>query len=223
MAAVKKNVHYWAMENKALNKIVLAIPAIALLLLGAHALRQGDFGLTASFVILAGGLFVRQAWLRLTAICALLWGGYIWADATVQFISFRQAFDLPWQRLFLIMIGLVVFDGLALLALVSRFAREYYTHGVRQGVFRASIVVLVSIGLAVARAKVSFPILLADRFFPGWGWLEIAFLAVYAQWVGGMMLASRGHRRIRPRIWLLFSGVFLDSLFSALPGWIKCS
>jgi len=40
--------------------------------------------------------------------------------------------------------------------------------------------------LALARAKVAFPILLLDRFAPGWGWLEITALGLYAAWLTGL-------------------------------------
>ena len=86
-------------ETEKVKKLVLAIPILALLLLGAHALRQGDLGLTAAFAIMAGLMATRQAWVRMAAIAALIWGGYIWANATVDFIGFRLAVDLPWQRL----------------------------------------------------------------------------------------------------------------------------
>lgn len=218
MAGVKKNVHSRAMESSIVKKIFLAVIVLALSLLGAHALRQGDFGLTAAFGLMAGLVFTRQAWVRLAVVCALIWGGYIWADATVQFITFRQAFDLPWQRLMGIMAGIIVFDGLALLALLSGFAREYFNKDRQQAIYRAIIFVLVAVGLALARSKVSFPILLADRYFPGWGWLEIVGLACYGQWLGSLMLSPKGHRTIRPRIWGLFSAVFFLQLVLGLGG-----
>lgn len=204
-----------------MKKLVIAIPALALMLLGAHALRQGDNGLTAAFVLLTGLMFTRQAWVRLVAIAALMWGGYIWADATVNFISFRQAFGFPWQRLAVIMCGVVLFDLLALWVLVNQTCRDYFYKKMDQATPRAIIYVLAITGLAIARAKVPFPVLLADRYLPGWGWLEISLLGVYAQWIGGLMLAPKGHRAIRPRIWGLFSAVFFGQLALGLMGMEK--
>lgn len=201
-----------------MKKLVLTIPVLALLLLGAHSLRDGDFGLTASFVLLAGLFFTRQAWLRVAAIAALMWGGYIWADTTVGFINFRQAFDLPWKRLAVIMSGVIVFDALALWTLTGNACRDHFNKAREQALPRAAIFVLTIYGLAMASAKVSFPILLADRYFPGWGWLEITLLGVYAQWIGGLMLAPKGHRMVRPRIWGLFSAVFFGQLALGLLG-----
>jgi len=206
------------METRKVKKLVLAIPILALLLLGAHALRQGDFGQAAAFALMVGLVFTRQAWVRLVAIAALIWGGYIWADATVDFISFRQTFDLPWQRLAIIMTGVIVFDALALLVLVGNTAREFFCKNNEQAVPRAAIFILAVAGLALARFKVPFPVLLEDRYFPGWGWLEIAALGIYAQWIGGLMLSPKGHRKYRPRIWGFFSAIFFLQLILGLLG-----
>lgn len=201
-----------------MKRILLVIPTLALLLLGAHSLRQGDYGLTASFIFLIGLMLTRQAWVRLVAIAALMWGGYIWADTTVSFINFRMALDMPWKRLAAIMGGVILFDALALWVLVGRTCKEFFHKNREQAVPRAAMFVLVSLGLAMARSKVSFPILLADRFLPGWGWLEIMLLGLYAQWIGGLMLSPKGHRHYRPRIWGMFSAVFFGQLALGILG-----
>ncbi|WP_319466722.1 4Fe-4S binding protein [uncultured Pseudodesulfovibrio sp.] len=201
-----------------MKKTLLAIPVSALLLLAAHSLRQGDFGLTSTFVLLAGLMFTRQAWVRLVAISALVWGGYIWADVTVDFISFRQTLGMPWHRLAFIMGGVILFDALALAVLAGETCRRFFDRSREQALARAAIAIMTVFGLALARSKVSFAILLADRFFPGWGWFEIAMLAFYAQWIGGVMLSPKGHRVNRPRIWGLFSFVFFLQLTLGLLG-----
>ncbi|MDC0335541.1 4Fe-4S binding protein [Pseudodesulfovibrio sp.] len=218
MAPVKKKVQIQITERQKLKKYILAIPILALLLLGAHALRQSDYGQTAAFVLLVGLVFTRQAWVRLAAIAALILGGYIWADTTVDFVNFRQAFDLPWKRLAGIMAGVIAFDALALWVLISKTCREYFNKDMEQATPRAIIFVLAVFGLAMARFKVPFPVLLADRFFPGWGWFEIVLLGVYAQWIGGLMLSPKGHRVNRPRIWGMFSAVFFLQLVLGLLG-----
>lgn len=218
MVGVKKIVQSGSMENGTLKPYRLILPLVALLLLGAHALRQGDFGLTAFFAILAGLLFTRQAWVRLVAVAALLWGGYVWAQATVDFISFRQAFGLPWTRLAAIMAAVILLDGLALVSLFGRRIDALFDRGGEWAWPRAAIFVLTVFGLAMARAKVPFPVLLADRYLPGWGWLEIFGLAGYAQWIGSLVASPAGHRRTRPRIWGLFSALFFLQLGLGLSG-----
>ena len=201
-----------------MKKAMMIIPALALLLLGAHGLRQGDLGLAAAFVLLAGLFPARRAWVRPVAVAALLWGGWIWADGTVDFIRFRQAFGFPWTRLAAIMGAIVLFNALALWLLVSRAGREFFREQAGEAVPRAAVMILVCAGLAMATAKVPFPILLADRYLPGWGWLEIFLLGFYGQWLFGLMAAPGGHRALRPRIWGLFSAVFFLQLVLGLFG-----
>ena len=218
MGGVKKNVHSGAMENGRTKRYHLILPAAALLLLAAHALRQGDFGLTASFAAVAGLLFARRAWVRPVAVAALVWGGVIWARATVDFVSFRLALDLPWMRLAGIMALVILVDGLALASLLPPWMDGLFDRDGEWAWPRAAMFVLTASGLAMARSKVSFPILLADRYLPGWGWLEIFALAFYAQWIGSLMRTPKGHRTVRPRIWGLFSAVFFLQLALGLMG-----
>ncbi|WP_239057887.1 4Fe-4S binding protein [Pseudodesulfovibrio sp. JC047] len=186
--------------------------------LAAHLLRQGDFGLMTAFLALAGLMTTRQAWVRWGMVAALVWGGFIWADTTVHLVHFRQAFDLPWRRLAVIMTGLIVFNGFAVMALLSQRASSFFSVARDSSLGRTAIFVLTIMGLALARAKVPFPILLADRYLPGWGWAEIFALGLYAQWIGGRMMKPRGHRMVRPRIWALFSAVFFLQLALGLLG-----
>ncbi|MDD3313094.1 4Fe-4S binding protein [Pseudodesulfovibrio sp.] len=191
---------------------------LALLLAGAHALRGADHGLAAAFAFLACLVPTRRAWVRPVAAVALLWAAWAWADATVQFLRFRMALDLPWARLAAILAGVMAVNGLALLALGTDAARSFFRKDAAQGAAKAAVCLLTVFGLAMARAKVPFPVLLADRYFPGWGWAEIAILACYAQWVFGRMAEPEGHRAVRPRIWALFSAVFFLQLALGLSG-----
>jgi ferredoxin len=136
----------------------------------------------------------------------------------VDLIRFRQAFGLPWTRLALIMSAIVIFNVVALWVLVRHMGREFFQNRAEQAVPRATVMILVCIGLATARAKVPFPILLADRYLPGWGWLEIFLLGFYGQWVFGLMASPKGHRTHRPHIWGLFSAVFFLQLILGLSG-----
>lgn len=206
------------MENGTLKPYRLILPLAALLLLGAHALRQGDFGLTAFFAALAGLLFTRQGWVRLAAAVALLWGGLAWAQITVDLVAFRQSFGLPWMRLSLIMGGVILLDGLAMAVLLGHRLDLFFGRDREWAWPRAAIFILTVFTLALVRFKAPFPVLLADRYLPGWGWLEIFVLGFYAQWIGSLMAAPTGHRRVRPRIWGLFSAVFFLQLGLGLSG-----
>ncbi len=72
--------------------------------------------------------------------------------------------------------------------------------------------------LAVVQAKVARPMLLAERFLPGAGWIELALLAAYAGWLAGKMQDARASATWRRRVWLLFSVVFFGQLLLGLAG-----
>lgn len=75
--------------------------------------------------------------------------------------------------------------------------------------------------LAMIRAKSPFPILLADRFLPGSGWIEIAALGGYAAWLAHLLEKARQPRAwatIRRRAWLFFGLVFFAQLALGLAG-----
>ncbi len=60
--------------------------------------------------------------------------------------------------------------------------------------------------------------LLLERFFPGWGWIEIAVLSVYAAWLTPKMLDPERAPIWRPRFWRLFSLGFFVQLALGLWG-----
>jgi polyferredoxin len=61
--------------------------------------------------------------------------------------------------------------------------------------------------------------LLADRFFPGLGPLEIFVLALYAAMVCGRLLDPKTQALTRKFVWLLFSVIFFAQLILGLAGW----
>ncbi len=51
-------------------------------------------------------------------------------------------------------------------------------------------------------------ILLAERFFPGSGWIEIALLTIYAGWLSQVMIHTKNISNIRTKYWFFFSVIF---------------
>ncbi|HEY9069880.1 MAG TPA: 4Fe-4S binding protein [Candidatus Ozemobacteraceae bacterium] len=72
--------------------------------------------------------------------------------------------------------------------------------------------------LALSSWKARMPLLLADRFLPGAGILEILLLASYGTWIHGLLQDPRRSSVIRSRIWGLFSVVFFAQLALGLAG-----
>ena len=72
--------------------------------------------------------------------------------------------------------------------------------------------------LSVVQAVVRRPMLLAERFWPGAGWAEVALLAAYAGALTVAMLDAHRAPRWRRRLWALFSFVFFAQLVLGLVG-----
>ena len=85
-------------------------------------------------------------------------------------------------------------------------------------VARASTFVLTLALLSVVQLVVSRPMLLAERFVSGAGWIEAVFLAVYATWLLGKLVGVRTTALWRRRLWTFFSIVFFTQLAMGLLG-----
>jgi polyferredoxin len=77
---------------------------------------------------------------------------------------------------------------------------------------------LTALLLIPVQSKVERTMLVAERFVPGGGWIEIALLVLYASAVLHWMADPRRSARVRRRVWLLFSVVFFGQLTLGLLG-----
>lgn len=201
-----------------MTQLMLTLAVLGHLLLAAHALRRGDWSLCAALAALPLALLSRHGAARLVAAAVLLLGAAQWTSAGAEFVRLRMAFGEPWLRLALIMAAVCGASLAAGLWLLGERARAVFHKG-REGEWAQAAAFVLTVGLiAVARGKASVPVLLADRFVPGAGWLEVLGLGLYAMWLAGRMLEPREHKRLRPRIWALFSAVFFVQLALGLAG-----
>jgi len=199
--------------------MIRILPALlSLLLLAASALRRGEWGLTAALAALCLLAFTRRDWLRPVLMAALAWGVLVWFDTTRTLVHFRLMAGLPWLRLALIMGGVTALNLAALGLLNTDKARAWFRNVSDWAAPRAAAFVLTATLLAVTRAKTPFPVLLADRFLPGSGWLLILGLALYAVWAVGALHEPADAHRLRPRLWAAFSAVFFAQLALGLLG-----
>ncbi|MBS3778984.1 MAG: hypothetical protein KGY41_01170, partial [Desulfovermiculus sp.] len=72
--------------------------------------------------------------------------------------------------------------------------------------------------LLLVRETSPLPVLLADRYQPGSGMLQILVLGIYACFVGHKLLNTAQTARIRSRVWAFFSVVFFAQLLLGLAG-----
>ncbi|KHK03908.1 4Fe-4S binding protein [Desulfovibrio sp. TomC] len=194
------------------------LQVLGLLLFAAHSLRQGDPGLTASSLALIGLLASRQGFARLVLGPALLAMGLAFAVVARDMALFRLAAGLPSVRLLAIMAGVTAVCAAGGLFAFSARGAAFYRRGSQATAAQAAAFWLAAGVLALARAKAPQPILLADRFFPGWGLLEITVLAGYAAWLTGRMLDAPRTGPLRSRYWAAFSLVFFGQLALGLAG-----
>nr|WP_306770944.1 4Fe-4S binding protein [Desulfovibrio sp. JC010] len=181
-------------------------------------MRGGDNGLVFFMVGAAGLVFSRERWAGNVSGILLGCASLLWLDKGTALINLRIFTGGDWTRLALIMGALFALTLFSAAYCFSSAGRERFSRNAEQGWFRASIFLLTALLLEITRSKVSFPILLVDRFFPGWGRAEIFLLAFYASWLGGKMFSPEGARYMRPRIWALFSLVFFGQLALGLSG-----
>ena len=104
----------------------LLLPALALLLLGAHFFRAGHVPVAAVCVALLALLFVRTAWSASAMQGALVLGVLEWLRTAWVFASARADVGQPYGRLLVILGGVALITALAALSLRSKAAREHF-------------------------------------------------------------------------------------------------
>ena len=82
----------------------------------------------------------------------------------------------------------------------------------RSLILSSSITLLILIPVLIVKPD----ILLAERFFPGSGWIEIGLLAIYAGWLSQVMINAKNISNIRTKYWFFFSVIFFTQFVLGL-------
>lgn len=199
-------------------RLGLGLAAFAFFLFAAHALRMGDMGGVAAWLCMVGMLLSRRAWVRFAVMAALVYGAFLWADVGTRLVSMRLAMGADWVRLAVIMGSALSAPLAALALLLSRSAERRFSLAPEGAVAKGAVFALSCGLLLLTRSQTPMPVLLADRFFPGWGLVEILLLGVYAAWVLGKLLPPKDSPEWRGWLWAVFSRVFFVQLFLGLLG-----
>jgi hypothetical protein len=100
--------------------------ALALLVLGAHFLRAGNFALVAVALAVVALLFARRPWAARAVQGALVLGALEWLR-TLQLLALeRRAAGAPYLRMTLILAGVALATALSLLTFRSRAVKEHF-------------------------------------------------------------------------------------------------
>ncbi len=189
----------------------LGLQLIALVL-AAHFLRRGQLGAAVAIGIAPWALLLGRAWIGRVLTLGLLAGAVVWANTAILFVRVRLSIGQPWGRLALILGGVTALTALSPLLLRVGVLRRLTEP--RTGAFvwaPAFAALLTAALLAMVQLKVPRPMLLAERFWPGFGWLQVLAAALYAGFAAEKLLSAEA-ARWRRRIWTLFSIVFFVQL-----------
>jgi len=193
---------------------------LSCLLLAAHHSRGGEPGLVGLWLTLPLVLLLRRRWADRALQLMLLAGAGEWILTIREIVLVRQAHGLPYLRMTAILGAVAAVTALSAWALEARGRRRRLPAddpvGAGLGAFLATAALLVPVQLVMHPAG-----LLAERFLPAAGWWEAAALGLYAGWLSDRLRDPRAIRRLRPRVWLVFSIVFFSQLVLGLSGFEK--
>ena len=215
----------------------LLLPGVlAVLLLGAHYFRQSDDGMVVFCLACLGLLLRRRTWGGLAFAWVLFFGAWEWAATAQRLVGMRLAMGEPFVRGAGILAGVAVFTLLAG-ALCWRYANIMQARGVQgqgepgnlqgNGAALCALVPAVQAAAFLGTALLlgwlrgrlpSLVPLLADRFFPGMGMVQVAGAAWYAAWVAGLLCQPAKAGKVRRRLWWLFCSVFFAQFALGLAG-----
>lgn len=192
------------------------------LVFAGHALHAGHTGVAAAILPVAALGFTRRGFAPLILGPALVLMALGLAGAGLGLVRFRLAAEEPLARLAVIMAVVTALCLTGGLWALSARGRRPYDRGSRHAVAQAAAFWLTVGLLTLVRARTPVPILLADRFAPGWGPLAIAAIGLYAAWLTGVMLDAKRTGPIRSRYWAAFSLIFFGQLALGLAGVTAC-
>ena len=206
-----------AVSDRAPGRVGRALGAVSLVLVAAHFLRQGQWGLVAAALVIALSVVVaREGWVRWAAVFALSATTGLWLHTAARLVAERREQGDPWVRLALILGGVATAAGLAAWRLArhpSTFDRDLPTARLQAAVWLA-----VALLLGAVQQWAPNRLLLLERYAPGWGWFEVLAIATYAAWISARLVQPRGSAGVRVALWSAFSAVFFAQLVLGLAG-----
>ena len=90
--------------------------------------------------------------------------------------------------------------------------KQAYKINTRSLIISTSFTLLLLIPVLIMKPDT----LLAERFFPGSGWIEVSLLAIYAGWLSQVMINTKNISNIRVKYWFFFSVIFFTQFLLGL-------
>ncbi len=190
---------------------------LSCLLLMAHHSRGGEPGLIGLWFTLPFALLLKRRWADRAAQTVLLGGAVEWVLTILQFVEIRQMLGLPYGRMVAILGAIALLTAAAGLTLETAGRKRHLPQddpvGAGLGAFLFSASLLACVQVFAPNTG-----LLAERFLHGAGWWESLLLAFYAGWLSDRLRDPKQIRKLRPRVWLIFSIIFFTQLILGLAG-----
>jgi len=194
-------------------------PILSLVLIGAHFLRYGNYGLLLVSLAFPFLLLLKRKWVAYIFRIVLILASLFWLAIGMEIVGIRSAHGLPYLRLAAIMLAVALFTAAS--ALVFRFAsiKERYGGCKESALVSAASFILVAAALSFVQLKLTAPpLLLLERFIPSLGWLEVLIASAYAAILAEQIQNPKLVPRWRVRVWLAFSIFFFSQFFIGISG-----
>lgn len=191
--------------------------ALSFALLSAHFMRSGEYGLMLITIILPLLLFIKKKIVTIIIGIILLFSSIEWFLTGYKIYQLREAMALPSSRMLIIMGSVGIFTILSAAMLITKKIKDSYIATKHDTAIVISFFLAATL-MGIAFIKVSFPIVLLERFFPSFGWFEIFALSIYAAFLTEKMSDPKKSPKYRRIIWTVFSVVFFLQLILGLIG-----
>lgn len=193
--------------------------ALSFFMMGAHYLRSGAIGLTVMCATAPLALLIKRNWIPKVFSALLCFIAYEWAMTAYKIWGVRAMMGMPATRMLVILAVVALFSAASALMFRTKKMKERYSKkdgGSIPGTvaFFLTFITLYYVSISMPNIKV----LLLDRFLVAGGGLEAFWLSIYAGYLADTMQDPLASKRLRPKIWLLFSIVFFLQLILGLFG-----
>jgi len=187
------------------------------LLMAAHHSRGMEPGLVGLWLCVPFLLLLRRAWVDRALQILMLAGAFEWVLTMVSLTEARVAAGEDATRLILILSGVALFTAISGFGVST--ARRKKSLPKNDPVLPGLLAFLLGAAMMVPVQLTMEPAgLLAERFMVSAGWWEALALCIYAGWLSDKLQDRKLIRKIRPRIWLVFSIIFFTQLILGVMG-----
>lgn len=191
---------------------------LLLLLLGAHFYRAREYGLLLCMTGMMLFHASRSAWKHYAVSFILLCGMLEWFQAANVIMQVRMMMDLPWMRAAGILVIVAFLTGLGG-AVQYRQAGKGIDEGEdADALLKARVFIAVFVILYTIRQNVPVEMLLLERFFHGYGAVQIFLAAWYGAFVAGILIDGKRRQQWRILLWLIFGTAFFAQFALGLMG-----